>query len=164
MCISWISRINTNGKCSRKRGGTRGEGGEGGVGPPGLHGPNQGNQTPDATWSRAGATLQHRAGESRLSAAAEKKSSRRQMVDRNKEFRICWKCARPQDKLIAVPGTQCHCGKIHKRSFMLELTAALGSLHGLLEEEWRGGGGVRSVYSLIRGATKLHFVRFRFSF
>ena len=78
-------------------------------------------------------------------------------VDRNKEFRICWKCTRPQDKLIAVPGTQCHCGKIHKRSFMLELTAALGWLHGLLEEEWWGGGGVRSVYRSVRGATKLHF-------
>lgn len=39
---------------------------------------------------------------------------------------------------------------------MLELTAALGSLHGLLEEEWWGGGGVRSVYSSVRGATKLH--------
>lgn len=52
-----------------------------------------------------------------------------------KEFGICWKCARPQDKLITVPGTQCHCRKIHKRSFILELTAALGSLHGLLEDE-----------------------------
>lgn len=58
----------------------------------------------------------------------------RQTAVRNKEFGICRKCARPHEKLIAAPGTQCHRGKIHKRSFMLELTAALGSLHGLLEE------------------------------
>lgn len=64
-----------------------------------------------------------------------------QTIHRNKEFGICWKCARPQDKLIAVPGTQCHCGKIHKSSFMLGLTAVLGSLHGLLEEEGRGEEG-----------------------
>lgn len=52
----------------------------------------------------------------------------------NKEFRICLKCARRQDELIAVPGTQRHCGKIHKGSFILGLTAALGSVHGLVEQ------------------------------
>lgn len=55
-----------------------------------------------------------------------------QTMQRNQEFGICWKCARSQDKLIAVPGTQCHCGKIHKRSFIRGLTAALGSLYALL--------------------------------
>lgn len=58
--------------------------------------------------------------------------TRSQTIQRNKEFRICLKCARPQDKLIAVPGTQCHCGKIHKGSFILGLTAALGSVNSLL--------------------------------
>lgn len=57
-----------------------------------------------------------------------------QRIQQNKEFRVRLKCARPQDKLIAVPGTQCHRGKIHKGSFILGLSAALGSVHGLLEE------------------------------
>lgn len=67
-------------------------------------------------------------------------------AQRNKECGICWKCARPQDKLIAVPGTQCPCGKIHKRSFIFELTAAWGLLFG-----------GRHVHNLIRGAAAHSF-------
>lgn len=59
-------------------------------------------------------------------------------VERNKECGICWKCARPRDKLIVVPGTQSCCGKIHKSSFMLRLTAALGLLLPVRERMIRG--------------------------
>lgn len=40
-----------------------------------------------------------------------------------------------RSELITVPGTQRHREKIHKSSFMLRLTAALGSVHALLKEE-----------------------------
>lgn len=87
-----------------------------------------------------------------LRAASGKSKSA--TIERNKECGICWKCARPRDKLIVVPGTQSCCEKIHKSSFMLRLTAALGSLLPVRERMIRGSQvclqlSKRCLYSLL---------------